>query len=195
MPSSMSPRTCSSTTSRKFWSPRGTSRTLREAAKATLVRMIMLSHVYVTWSGMPGRWKIGGCSMASMLSARAAKSEPPRDHVARQDAEPGHQRDGVRPSGREEPRAGGHTGGKPQSRADQPRDRPGAARGGRRRGTRRKPPEVHNGERAACERADGHGGAAEEGTERSERRDRRGSIERHPRRQLTRSHRAPAPHA
>src|SRR3989442_6621388 len=158
MTSSMSPRTCSSRTSRKFWSPRGTSRTLREAAKATLVRMIMLSHVYVTWSGMPGRWKIGGCSMASMLSAPAAQSEPPRDHVARQDAEPGHQRDGVRPSGREEPRAGGHTGGKPQSHADQPPDRTGAARGGPRRGMRPQPTVGHYSRLPAHGRADSHSG-------------------------------------
>src|SRR5438552_4109135 len=35
MTSSMSARTCSSTTSRKFWSPRGTRRTLREVPTAT----------------------------------------------------------------------------------------------------------------------------------------------------------------
>src|SRR5262245_38616198 len=67
---------CSSTTSRTFWAPRGTSCRLREATKATAARMIITSHVYVTWSGIPGRRKIGGCSIASTAqpSPRAAAS-------------------------------------------------------------------------------------------------------------------------
>jgi hypothetical protein len=55
MTSSMSWRNCSSTTSRRFCTPRGTSDTLREAAKASAASTIMTSHVYVTWSGIPGR--------------------------------------------------------------------------------------------------------------------------------------------
>src|SRR5262249_57718924 len=69
---------CSSTTSRKFWAPRGTSCRLREATKATAARMIITSHVYVTWSGIPGRRKIGGGSIASLNQPSPPPPPPPR---------------------------------------------------------------------------------------------------------------------
>src|SRR3972149_6138795 len=54
MRSSTSVTNCSRTTSKKFWSPCGTSCTRREAARGTTARTIMMSHVDVTKAGMPG---------------------------------------------------------------------------------------------------------------------------------------------
>jgi hypothetical protein len=45
MTSSIIEVNCSSTTSRKFWTPCGTSATRRDARRANAVRMIMASHV------------------------------------------------------------------------------------------------------------------------------------------------------
>src|SRR6266542_5899095 len=83
----MSPWICSITTSMRFWTPRGTSPMLREAATASPASTIMTSHVYVTWSGIPGRWKIGGCSITSIIQRRGERppllpDTPQRVHAA-----------------------------------------------------------------------------------------------------------------
>src|SRR6267142_3288276 len=58
--------------------PRGTSCRLRDVTNVTVARITMTSHVYVTWSGMPGRRKIGGCSIASMAQRSVREAARPR---------------------------------------------------------------------------------------------------------------------
>src|SRR6266566_7147629 len=51
---------------------------LREATNVNAARITITSHVYVTWSGIPGRRKIGGCSIASIAQRSASADARPR---------------------------------------------------------------------------------------------------------------------
>src|SRR4030095_5502478 len=51
---------------------------LREATNVSAARITIASHVYVTWSGMPGRRKIGGCSIASIDQRSLRADSRPR---------------------------------------------------------------------------------------------------------------------
>src|SRR5688572_19040743 len=144
MTSSIIAMNCSRTTSRKFWTPRGTSDSLLRPAIATAIRMIITTHVYVTWSGTPGRRKIGGCSITPIASAPSL-DETARDEDARQHRQASHDRDRMRRATREHERDGGGDPAQPQDGAERPARRRGL--GGRHRASGQRP-EVGERERA-----------------------------------------------
>src|SRR5687767_10304673 len=147
MTSSIIAMNCSRTTSRKFWTPRGTRDSLLRPATATAIRMIITIHVYVTWSGTPGRRKIGGCSITPIASAPSL-DETARDEDARQHRQARDDRDGMCRATREDERDGGGDPAESQDGAEGPPRR--RRRGGGDRASRQ-PPEVAERERATRE--------------------------------------------